>query len=183
MCLAAVLGFLCQVGDNVIARQGRCGDGNGSRVAVYAGERGEMKLDNEVAAVRSTPKEEIVKSKRSHSGSTRDPSSRTNCLLWTHPESPGLERGRSSTVAWELETASSAGHQVSARGSFGRSGLHSSMSSSRNSIREPRRQQSVSGGRTAPRAGPAPVHWGIALVAVAELVLSAIHNKHKDSSS
>lgn len=184
MCLAVVLGFLCQVGDNVIAHQGRRGDGNGSRVAVYAGERGEMRLDNEVAAVRSTSKEEIFKSKRSPSGSTRDPSSRMNCLLQTHPESPGLERGQSLTVASELEISSSASHQVPApRGSFGRSSLHSSMSSSRISLREPRRQHSVTWGRATPRAGPTPVHWGIALVAVAELVLSAIHNKHKLSSS
>lgn len=161
LCLAAVLGFFCQVGDKLIARHGRRDDGNKkTRVAVCPGKRGEMRLDYEVAAVQTGPKENDTS--KQGSGSRR----------------------QVSTKASELETATrnqALGPRVSFGHTTSTSSLLLSTISSRNAVRGSRRNLPVNLGRTSPHAGPVFLHWGIALVAMTELVLSAIHNKNTDS--
>lgn len=168
--MAAVLGFLCEVGDKLIDRQRRRGGGNNSRVAVDAGEPGEMKLDYEVAGVQPS-REANIKVRRSYSSCSRDPSFRANSLLWTHSESPGVGRKRASTNATDFETAACQA-LFPPRASVGRSGFLSSMSS-RKLTRGPTLHRPVHHPPTAPHAGTVPLHWSIALAALVELVLSA----------
>lgn len=167
--MAAVLGFVCEFGDKLIAREerGDLGNNNSSRVAVCTGERVEMQLNNEGAAVQTGAKKD-------------DHSASVNSLLWPHSKSLGLERKRFSTNATEFEIAT-CNQAVAPRVRRSRL-LHSPMSSSsRSSRRRSRRSQPANLGMATPHTGPVLLHWGIALVAMAELVLSAIHNKQKES--
>lgn len=175
LCLAAVLGFLCEVGNKLIARQEHRYRSNSSRVAVYTGERGDrLRLNNEVAAVQTGPEEDDTPKQAS---SLRDHFSSKSYLL-SRSESRGLERRRASTMAAEFETAPCQAH-APRPSFFSQSVLLSSMSS-RNSLREPRPNPPIDLPTAAPHAGPDPLHWDIALAAMAELVLSAINPQQKE---
>lgn len=168
--MAAVVGFLCEWGNKLILRHGRRGVGS-TKVAVSAGEQNEIRLDCEAEssteeAVQPGPIEDDVPQQ----------GSRSTC----HPKRgryftlPSLEQGLASTGGKHPEIGA-----FRPRVSFRRSTLVSSVSS-RNSISEPGidRRLSVNLPTTTPLiAGPVFMHWWVALVAMVELVLSAINDQ------
>eukprot|EP00752_Nemacystus_decipiens_P012202 g10818.t1 len=179
LCMAAVLGFLCEVLDKLIARRGRRYSGSSARVAVYAGDRGEMQLDSYGAEAEGQYGPEVDE-KPKRSCSSRSLSARTSSL--PRSERQGLERRLTSTTALEFEAANEKkrSRSLAPRVSFGKRALLSSMSS-RNSTRGPGLSQPVDSGGATPYTGPIGLHWGVALVAAAEIVLSAIHSHQKES--
>lgn len=199
LCTAAVLGFLCEVGNKTILRQGRRDRVSSSRVAVFAGVRNEIELECEAeslkgmgVAVVPTGLKEDGAPKLGHY-SSRCSSQRRDSLDFAPQASPGLVRARASTNGKELrefrhlpqafldlERTRARTNGIKRRATFhhalpSRSSRQSMLSSisSRDSTSEP----GVS------RAPSVILHWGIALVAMTELVLSAINNNHTSDTA
>lgn len=183
LCIAAVLGFLCEVGNKLISVQGRR-DSN-SRVAVSAGERTEIQLEcdlDELAVAQIGPSKE-VDTANPCSSSTHETDRARAPLKHTTQTSPDLlERRRTSVNGKELRALHRA---LPSRASFRQSLLLASMSSRNTSLSAPAgsRRNSHDQATAAPLAGPVVLHWGIALVAMTELVLSAIHNNQKNDAA
>jgi len=164
LCIATVLGFVCEVGDTILLRQSRH-----VKIAVFdqrgtAEEEEEAKLAEQAEqGAQTPPAKSSTQRKRRQSSAT--------------PASPG-EHGESPVVADGAEILQAR----AARASFGKAliSLHYSNTSGG------RRTSRTSGGSfTYHRAtsentstvGPNSVHWGMALAATLQLALSAISDK------
>ncbi|CAM9440375.1 unnamed protein product [Ectocarpus fasciculatus] len=202
VCIATVLGFLCEGGDNAVARFGggtRAGGGGGNKVAVLAAadeEGSKPGTDCEVGETtgKTVPYGLDASRKNSVSATTTAPplparrySTGNFCSA---PTSPSRERGRHASNA---TGGSSLPRSVPLpSNNFLR---RVSLLYSNNSLRRLERITTSDGAVLHPRRGEllegamtpsvdnddaGSVHWGLALVALAQLLMSAIDDHIPD---
>lgn len=176
LCIATVLGFICEIGDMLILRQSRH-----VKVAVWD-ERGEAEGGHaeqaervEQGSLNPAAKPSTQRNRRQSSATSAPPTEHGESLVATDGGAELFQEACAARISFSGLLMSMHSSQMSGR----------RRSASRRSVGSLQRQRSASetAGRTNPRPfGPHGIHWGIALAAILQLALSAISGKIQNES-
>lgn len=195
LCIATVLGFLCEVGDKLNTRQALIRYG-WNKVAVSAGggdEQGKgeddekatdcdsVSLKKRTSAIQLSPSEDRTTQRdprvARHAHRRRTVCTSTPSL--PHPEQERAGSDRTVPVSQASLRTHPSRHILRRGSDMSRTTLGTAMSSRSllPQLRSTRRRSSQPTDPVSP-----PLHWALALVALAELVLSAVNNHMKGNA-